>query len=346
MQQIILTSSNSMDFNSGSLYSALSGQAQRWMADYDPETTTDLWQGLQSLWQKGVEQSGSNIQNAIRTMVVLLVILVLCKLSQALWEQRRLPVSVLTGALAISAVCFADVSSYISLGKQALEELSVFSSALMPVMASAAAASGAVNRASTVYCLTVIASNLLQKLANTLVFPLLYAYLAMALSDTVLEQTRLKRMRELLSGGVKALLKLLLSAFTGLLTVTGALSGTADAAALKAAKLAFSGMVPVVGGILSNASEAIVAGASVVKAAIGTFGMLAIIAVLLLPFLKIGIFYLSMKGCCALGAMLDSGLCTLLEAVATTMGFVLAMTASSAVLNLAACCCMIRMVSV
>lgn len=337
--------SYTMDFGASRLQSALSGQAQRWMSSYDPETTMDMWQGLQNIWQKGMAERGNMVENVLRSAAVLLLILVLCKLTQTIWEQRGVQLSVLTGALAISAACFGDLSSYMGLGKQTMEELNVFSSALLPVMASAAAASGAINRAGSVYTLTVIASNVLQTLATTVVFPFLYAYLAMALSDTVLGQSRLKRMRELLSGGIKTLLKVLLSAFLGLLTMTGSVSGTADVAARKAAKLAFQTMVPVVGGILSNASETLVAGASVMKAAIGTFGMLAIVSVMLLPFLKIGIYYLSIKLVCALGAMLDSGLCVLLEAVSTAMGFVLAMTASSAVCNLAACCCMVRMVT-
>lgn len=334
-----------MDFGASSLQSALSGQAKRWMAAYNPEAATDLWKGLQSIWQQGINESGTMVQNVLRNAAVLLLILILCKLTQTIWEQRGVQLSVLTGALAASAACFGDLSSYMGLGKQTMQELNVFSSALMPVMASAAAASGAINRAGSVYTLTAVASNVLQTLATALVYPFLYAYLAMALSDTVLGQTRLKRMRELLSGGIKTLLKVLLSAFISLLTMTGSVSGTADAAARKAAKLAFQTMVPVVGGILSNASETIVAGASVIKAAIGTFGMLAIISVMLLPFLKIGLYYLSLKLVCALGGMLDSGLCVLLEAVSTAMGFVLAMTASSAVCNLAACCCMVRMVT-
>ena len=54
---------------------------------------------------------------------------------------------------------------------------------------------------------------------------------------------------------------LLLLAFVGYLTASGAIAGSVDAAAVKTAKLAISRAIPVVGGILADASETVLAGA-------------------------------------------------------------------------------------
>ena len=83
-------------------------------------------------------------------------------------------------------------------------------------------------------------------------------------------------------------MKLVLSLFTGYMAITGVISGTADAAAVKVTKMAISGAVPVVGGMLSNATETVLAGAAAVRATAGVLGLLAILAITAAPFFEAG----------------------------------------------------------
>lgn len=345
MSVLMLSAVISEDFGASGLKDALEGSARTAMDAFDPLQTMDIGDALNRIFLQTVQNQGDLLLHGIRAMGVLLLILVLCKLVECLWEMPSMPVSTLAGALAVSLTCFGDVRTYLGLGTQTMEEMNVFSAALLPVMASAAAASGSANQAGAVYGLTVGASHLFQQLCSTLLLPMLYAYLAIALGDTVLGQPRFKRLRELLAGAMKSTLKLILTGFVGLLGATGALSGAADSAALKTAKAAISGMVPVVGGILANASEALLTGAGLVKATAGTFGMVAIFAIFLLPFLRIGVYYAAMKWTSVLGAMIDSRLCELLESISSAMGFLLAMTGSGAILNVISCCCYLKMVT-
>ena len=87
-----------------------------------------------------------------------------------------------------------------------------------------------------------------------------------------------------------------LAAFTLYLTLTGAVSGAADQAAVRAAKAVLSGTVPVVGGILSDAAETLLAGAGVLRGGIGIFGTLGVLAICAYPFLHLGIQYLLYRG--------------------------------------------------
>ena len=58
----------------------------------------------------------------------------------------------------------------------------------------------------------------------------------------------------------------------GYLTASGAIAGSADAAAVKAAKMTISRAIPVVGGILSDAAETVLAGAESCGALWGWWG--------------------------------------------------------------------------
>jgi stage III sporulation protein AE len=138
-------------------------------------------------------------------------------------------------------------------------------------------------------------------------------------------------------------LKVILYVFTGYMGITRVITGTADAAAIKAAKLTISGVVPVVGGILSDASEAVVLSAGVMKNAVGIYGLLAVIAIWITPFLQIGIQYLLLKATAALSETFGVKRCSdLIGRFAAAMGLLLAMTATVCFLLLISTICFMK----
>ena len=145
----------------------------------------------------------------------------------------------------------------------------------------------------------------------------------------------LKRVGELLKWAVTSILTAVVLAFVGYLTVSGVIAGSADAVTLKAAKMTISGMVPVVGGILSDAAETVLAGAGILRGAVGVFGMLGVLAICVAPFLQLGVHYLVYKLTAALSATVAGGrMAGLIDAIGGAFGLVLGMTGASALLLL------------
>ena len=145
----------------------------------------------------------------------------------------------------------------------------------------------------------------------------------------------LKRIAGTLKWVVTTVLTVLLLAYVGYLTVSGVVAGTADAVAVKAAKFTVSSMVPVVGGILSDAAETVLAGAGILKSAVGVFGMLAILSMCLVPFLQLGVHYLAYKLTAALAATVADGrVAGLIDGIGGAFGLILGMTGASALLLL------------
>ena len=125
--------------------------------------------------------------------------------------------------------------------------------------------------------------------------------------------------------------------------ITGVASGATDAAKLKAAKLTISSVVPVVGGILSDASEAVLVGAGMMKSAAGIYGLVAVSAIWISPFLQLGIQYLMLKIAGALCAMLDAKqVSTLVDSFSTAMGLLLGMTGVMCILLLVSTVCFMK----
>lgn len=333
-------------FGTDALEDALPNQAEALLGDVKPTEQTDLLQGITSIFQKGLKQSGSYLKRTTAVMLRILMVVVLCQLADSIGEEREKTVSAMTGALAVTACCITDLQSMIGLGRNTMDELANFSNLLLPVMTAAATASGSATAAGGVYTVTVFFSNLLVQISNGLIIPAIYAYVGLATADAVLQQERLKRFRELLGWLIEKGLRAIVYLFTGLLTMTGVLSGSTDAAVLKATKTAISTMVPVVGSIISGAAEMVLNSASLLKTAIGTFGMLAILAMFLLPFLQLGFYYLMFKLTSALSGILGSRMTSLLDSVSSAMGFLLGMTGSCALISLLSCCCFLKVVQI
>lgn len=320
----------------------LYGRAAQLMEPYDPAVQADFADGIVEIINDAVSESGVHIKSTLSVMIRILIILVMCRFWCSLGENQVSRASRLVGALAVTACCMTDIHSMIGLGTKLIEEIDHFTMSLLPVIASATAAAGGPGRGGAIYAVTAVFCDILIRVCRSFLIPMLYAYLALGLADTALEQCRLTKMKELIGWVIKTVLKSVLYLFTGFLATTGVISGASDAAAIKTAKFAISGMVPVVGSIVSDASESLLAGAGLLKSSLGTFGMLAILAIFLYPFLRLGIYYLGFKVTSALGGMLGSEQEKLLDTITGSMGYVLGMVGSCTAISMIACCCFVK----
>ncbi|MBQ5608449.1 MAG: stage III sporulation protein AE [Oscillospiraceae bacterium] len=249
----------------------------------------------------------------------------------------------LTGAVVIGLLLLDSVNSMIQLGAKTVIEISEYGKLLLPVMTAAVAAQGGTTSSAALYTGTVFFDTVLTSAIAKVVVPALYIYLCLCVAGSAVEQDMLKKVRDFVKQVMTWCLKGILYLFTGYISITHVITGTVDASALKAAKLAISGTVPVVGSILSSASETILVSASVMKNAAGIYGIFAILALCVSPFLQIGVQYLLLK--------LTGAVCNLfgykpavelIHNFSTGMGMVLAMTGTVCVLLLVSLVCFMK----
>lgn len=249
----------------------------------------------------------------------------------------------LAGSLTIASVLLLNSESMIRLSTDTIQEMSDYLKLLYPVMASAMAAQGGVTTSTTLYTGTAIVDTLLGALISDVFIPMIYLFLAVATANCALGENLLKKMCDLIKNTISWCLKTILTVFTTYMSITGVISGTTDAAALKAAKVTVSSVVPVVGGILADTSEAILVSAGVLKNAAGIYGILAILAVFLDPFLRIGSHYLMLKITSAIcGIWGSKEIIGLIEDFSAAMGLLLAMTGTVCLLLLISTVCFMK----
>ena len=294
--------------------------------------------GLEALVDTGTRELGGILRRAVRSGVLILMILLFCGLAETVQEgaggTAARSVS-LAGTLAVTAVAVADVNALLGMGTGAIAKMTSFANVLLPAAAAVTAATGAITGAAARQLAAALFSDLLVNLINGLLVPLLYGYIAASVAQAAVGEDRLKRLADLLKWTVTTVLTAVTMAFVGYLTASGVVAGTADAATVKAAKLAISGAIPVVGGILSDAAETVLASAGVLKGTVGVFGMVTILGICLIPLLQLSVHYLAYKLTAALAAALGDGpVCALVDRLGSAFGLVLGMTGAGALVLL------------
>ena len=260
-----ITTKQAEAFGADVVEEALHGESAEMMAEFAPEKQNDFLQGVISIFRSAVSRSGEKLKEAIKVMLRILLIVVLCGVVDSFSDEKGKHAVCMTGVIAIAATCVSSLHTMIGLGKATMDEISTFSEVLLPVMVSAATASGSLTGAGVTYTLAVAFSGLLIKFCNLVLLPGTYAYLGLAITDSVLQKDQLKKMRELLGWIIEKGMKAVVYLFIGSLTVSGLLAGSTDAAAIKAAKSAITGMVPVVGSMISGAADTVFTGAVFLK---------------------------------------------------------------------------------
>ncbi len=321
------------------LQKALPEGTEELLKDVDLTGGDGLAGGLSGILKRITESVGDILRQRVRGAAAVLAVVVLCGVAEGFYQGagtgKAALVLPMAGALSVTLATAGSLDSLLGLGSRTITQLTDFSRILLPTLAAATAASGAVTTATVQQVATVFFVDLLLRLINGLLMPLVYLYIGALTAAACLPENRLGAIAEALKKVVTWMLCTALLLFTVYLSVVHIISGAADGATVKVAKAAISGVVPVVGGIIAEAAETVLAGAGLLKNTIGVFGTLAILAACAYPFLQLGVQYLLYKLTAFLAATVGApGLCRLIDGLGGAFGLVLGMTGSCALLLL------------
>lgn len=308
-----------------------------------PETAESFGQGLWNVLQWAIHSSHSSLGQAMSICLSCISVVLFCAMLRQLAPAASGSAIRFAGCTAVSCLLLYPSSALISLGVRTAEELSEYGKLLLPVMTGALAAQGGTASGAALYASTAMFNAMLSRLLTKTLVPFLYLMLGLSIASCATGNNLLGALRDLIRWAMTWTLKIVLYLFTGYITVTGVVTGTADAAAVRAAKITISGAVPVVGGILSDASEAVMISAATLGNAAGIYGLLTVLALFAGPFLRIGIQYLLLKASHALCAGMEQGSASdILSDFGSAMGLIMGMVSTQTALLLISTMCFMK----
>lgn len=313
--------------------------------EYMPEDTQSFAEGVWYILGKAVKDLLPEIYETAGLCLSIFAIIMLTAIVHSISDSSQKVVH-LASTILLGIVLIDPANALIRLGIDTITEMSEYGNLLIPVLTGAMAAQGSVSTSAALYAITTFFGSLFTTVITKAAIPMLYVYFCLCIVNGAVGDPMIKNIIGFIKWLITWTLKILLYVFTGFIGITGVVSGTADASAVKAVKLTISGMVPLVGGIISDASETILVSAGIMKSAAGVYGLLAIIAVFIGPFLKIGLQYLIIKLTAALCSVFSAKReSDLLKEFSTGMGMLLAMAGSVCLFLLIGVVCFMKGVS-
>lgn len=310
------------------------------------DSADDLATGLWNVFRWALSQADESLPQAMSCCLTTACMVLLCVLIGDLSASVSRNVLALSSVAVVASTLLGPSKALIGLGIETAQELSEYGKLLLPVMTGALAAGGGVTKSAAVYAASAAFNSILSAFLTRLTVPMLYLYLTLAIGSAALGSPLLEKLKTGIHWCASWILKLVLYLFSGYLSITGIVTGTADASAVRAARIAISGAVPVVGGILSDASEAVMISAGALGSAAGIYGMITVLALFAGPFLRIGVQYLLLKATAAFCVSLDNGGGSALVAdFAGALGLLLGAVSTQTVLLLISTLCFMKGVS-
>lgn len=310
--------------------------------DIMPENTDSFGNALVELLRKGILLIQPELDGALRTCSGILICALLYSILPILSEKLTEPMA-MAWSVALGTVMLQRTGTMIGYAADALRQICDYGKLLCPVLTTALAAQGGLTTSAALYTGTIAFITLLSILVSRLLIPLVYIFLLFSVAGSAIGEGFFRNLADGVKHLLTWLLKTLLIVFTTYMSVTGVVSGTTDAAALKTAKVTLSSVVPVVGGILSDASESVLVSMGILKNTAGIYGILAVLALFMGPFVKVGVQYLLLKGSAALCSLFgDKRISSLIGDFSTAMGLLVAMVAAGCVLILISTVCYLK----
>ena len=306
-----------------------------------PESQDDFGQGIRSMLHKILPEAMTEFRQALKTGLSVFC----CSLLTAIMLGAGCSAAVAeaVGAVCISAMMLQRSGALVGRAVQTVSEVSEYSKLLFPVMAAAASARGAVTSASAISIGTSALTAFLNSFLRRVMVPAIYLFLTASVANCALGTNSLKQIRDTIRKFSAWFLKAVLTGFLTYMSITGAVAGSTDKTALKAAKAAISTVVPVIGKTLADASEALLLSADIARNSIGIYGIFAFFGICILPFARIGAHYLVLKGIAALCSIVGSKRQTaLVDDFAEAMGLLLGMTGVMCALSVIGVACFLK----
>ncbi|HKM43411.1 MAG TPA: stage III sporulation protein AE [Limnochordia bacterium] len=174
-----------------------------------------------------------------------------------------------------------------SIATNAIDQMVGFMYSLIPMLSSLLVAVGSVTSAAVFHPLLWGLVGTIASLVQRLLLPMILLSTAFSLVAHFSTELAFPKLGSLLRQGVIALLGVCFIVFSGFMVVRGAIAPVADGISLRTAKYLTKTFIPIAGGMFADTLEVVVGGSLLIKNAVGIFGLVMIMLMVVTPLLKV-----------------------------------------------------------
>ena len=322
------------EFGADKLEDTLSKEEKEIMGEMKLDGQYDAGGALSRLWRSFVAKLVSEIRANVSHFTALVAICLIAALCTSLTGSSTSTAFIeLAGCGGAAILMLGSIDSIVSQTVEAMYRLSDYSEAALPVIFTASAASGSVTSAAAKFAAVSFALDVLMSISQRLIIPVIYAFLAMTLANSMFPNHILSGVQRLCKWAAATMMTGMTLAFTTYIGMVGAIGSAVDTTAVKTARSFISGTLPVVGGMISDASAMVLSAAGVVKNCAGVFGLIAVCVMCSGPFALLSVKMLFLKAVSAISDSMDGQrLSSLFTGLSNTMSLLLGLLGSCGIM--------------
>ena len=202
--------------------------------------------------------------------------------------------------LMMSVASLKVFSEAVGYGASVVREICDFITKFEPVLMGLLVSGGAITQAAAFHPVMAASVYILGLLIEKCILPITYFAAILGVVNNIGGRVEIGTLNKLLTSSAKWILMGVLTLFSAILTLYGFGTSALNAVATKGIKFAVGNLVPVVGGLLSDTIDTVISGTNLLKNAVGTAGMIAVIVMVATPCIKIWIMMMLLKVTAAL----------------------------------------------
>ncbi len=275
----------------------------------------------------------------LRLLAALAGIVLLCALSRSYADTAGQAggmsgVFSAVGVLAGAGMTSAAISGALSDTLNVLQAASEFMLVFVPVFAGIIAAMGKAAAASAANTVTLGAAQLFSQLAVNFLVPVCGTVMGLSVTGAIHPELNISKLGELIKKWAVWGLSLLMTVFMSILSAQTFVKNSADSVLIRTAKFAVSNGVPIVGGTISDAVNTVHASLSLLHCSIGTYGIVAALAIILPTLITVVCYRMALSASEALSDVFGvSELSALFRASGSVMAIIMAVIVCFLLLN-------------
>ena len=219
----------------------------------------------------------------------LLAAAVLCTLVQSLAAGRRELTDIyqMLGSMAAVLAVSGCLSESISVTVDCLDRLTVFMLSYVPIYAGITSASGSLASGTGFYGTNLFLCECITFAAKSIITPLLSVLTAVSAVGAINPDIKLWNAAAAFKKAIYWLIGIMMTVFTGVVTIQNAVGSAADSARSKVIRYAASSFIPIIGSSVSETYSAVRGSLGVIKAGTGSVGVIIIAVTVLRPVVRL-----------------------------------------------------------
>lgn len=232
-----------------------------------------------------------DIISSIKLISMLIIICIICALltnfQKAFSSEGVTNIAYFACYSVIIMIISKSFYTGVTLARGSIEDISNMMNVLIPALLALLAGTGSVIQSAALDPVILLAISISTTIFKDILIPIIIMTFVLQFVNNLSKDYKIDQLAKLLNQIVMWIQGIVMTIFIGIITIRGVNSKSIDEVTAKTAKFAVDNFVPIVGKALSDAVSTVAGYSVLLKNAVGTIGLIILVAMMLFPVIKI-----------------------------------------------------------